>query len=75
MFDANDFGMFTDRGNSIVANLVDRARRNRLSWKQVYQELCRIGDQPETGEATDTAVREAVYYTLGFHKTDEAFYC
>lgn len=75
MYNENDYGMFTDQGNEIVANLVNNARSDNLSWKQVYQELYRLGDQLGTGEATDTEVRNAVYFSLGFDKTNENFYC
>lgn len=74
IFDPNYYGMYTDKGNLIVANMVDRARTEGWTWKQTYQELLRLGDEPDTGEATDTEVRECVYYKLGFHKTDESFW-
>lgn len=74
MFDPNYYGMFTDAGNMQVANLVDRARAEGWNWRQTYQELCRLGEQKGTGEATDTEVREAVYCKLGFNKTDQSFW-
>lgn len=75
IFDPNYYGMFSDKGNMIVANLVDRARAENMTWPEVYAELLRLGDEPDTGEATDTEVRECVFCKLGFHNTDESFYC
>lgn len=74
VFDANYYGMFSDEGNLAVAALVERARTERLTWRETQRELELLSEQPNTGEATDTDVREAVYVKLGFHKTDECFY-
>ena len=74
-FDANYYGMFTDKGNALVANLVDRARTEGWDWKRTYQELVALERVPGAEEATDTEVREIVYCKLGFHKTDESFWC
>ena len=75
IFDPNYYSMFTDKGNMIIANLVYRAGTENMTWPEVYRELTRIGLQPGLGEATDTDVRECVFYKLGFHKQDVAFYC
>ena len=70
-----DYGMYTNKGNAIVANLVDRARQAGWNWKKTYQELVSLERVPGASEATDTEVREAVYVALGFDRTDEPFYC
>jgi len=75
MFDANYYAMFSDKGNMAVANLVDRARAENMTWPQVYAELVRLGEQKGTEEATDTEVREAVFCKLGFHNKDVPFFC
>lgn len=75
IFGPNYYSMYTDEGNAIVANLVDRARAESWNWPRVYQELVALESKPGTEEATDTEVREAVYFKLGFYKTDEPFYC
>jgi hypothetical protein len=69
----SDYQMYTDAGNHAVDAIVRSARILNLSWPQVHQELRNLAKRsPEDfGEATDTAVREAVYYTLKF---TESFY-
>jgi hypothetical protein len=69
-----DYGMYTDAGNMIVANMVDRARSQGWDWKQTYQALVALESVPGAEEATDTEVRECVYHKLGFHKTDQSFW-
>jgi hypothetical protein len=58
-----NYGMFTDCGNVMVDSIVNKARRDNLTWKQVYNMLGDLADlnYDRFGEATDTAVREAVY--------------
>jgi len=75
VFDPNYYAMFTDKGNMAVANLVDRARAENMTWPEVYRELVRLGEQKGTEEATDTEVREFVFAKLGFHNKDVPFYC
>lgn len=67
-----DYAMFTDLGNAAVHALVERARAERMTWAQIYRALCALAEQPEFGEATDTAVREVVYDALRIE--DEDFY-
>lgn len=74
MFDPDYYGMYTDKGNCIVANLVDRARSEGWDWKRTYKELVALESVPGAEEATDTDVREAVYTKLGFHRTEQSFY-
>jgi hypothetical protein len=70
MYNSPDYQMFTEFGNDAVHAIVRHARVLRLSWPQVYKELESLADRfPEDfGEATDTAVREAVYYALEFNR-------
>lgn len=74
MITQSNFSMFTAKGNELVANIVDRAKRNSWTWPKTYAELVKLSKNHPTvaGEATDTAVREVVYTTLNF--TTE-FYC
>lgn len=66
----NDYGMFTEFGNDAVAAIVRQARTLNMSWDQVNDELYALAKRfpNDFGEATDTAVREAVYIELGFDK-------
>jgi hypothetical protein len=66
------YAMFSDLGNAAVHAIVERARADQLTWAQTYRALRALAEQDEFGEATDTAVRECVYSTLGFD--DEPFY-
>ena len=63
---APDYAMFTMLGNAAVHAVVEKARADQMSWAQTYRALCALGEQPQFGEATDTAVREYVYDALGF---------
>ena len=65
------FGMFTEAGNQAIDGLVTVAKAMELSWPEVYNALEVLADNPKFGEATDTAVREAVYSALQF---DTEFY-
>ncbi len=58
------FAMFTDAGNNAVASLVTDAKRFRMDWPQVNFALQILARKPEFAEATDTAVREAVFCAL-----------
>ena len=59
-----NYGMYTDAGNSAVDSIVEIARKHQLSWQTVYDMLEAISLEEAYEEATDTAVREAVYETL-----------
>ena len=65
------YGMFTDAGNQAVHAIVEYAQASNLTWLEVYQELCRLGEVKAFGEATDTMVREIVYDAIG---ADGPFY-
>ena len=63
-----DFAMFTDAGNAAVAAIVeDAADRYTIledAWERCYTELEKLEKLEVFAEATDTAVREAVYAAL-----------
>ena len=67
-----DYAMFTELGNAAVHAIVIAARANNLTWPQTYHALCKLSEEPQFGEATDTAVREVVYSALNF---ETSFYC
>ena len=60
------FAMFTDAGNSAVAEIVKTSKEKNLCWLETYQELCNLSRVSAFAEATDTAVRECVYDACGF---------
>ena len=64
MIATQHYGMFTDAGNSAVDSIVEMARKHQLSWPVVGSMLSALALQEAYDEATDTAVREAVYETL-----------
>lgn len=59
-----NFGMFTAEGNMKVKHIVAFAIAFQSSWSQVYQELVNLSKVEGFEEATDTAVREAVWIAL-----------
>ena len=69
---APEYAMYTDLGNAAVHAIVVKARADKMTWAQTYRALSALAEQEEFGEATDTAVREMVYATLGF--VNEKFY-
>ena len=62
------FAMFTDSGNQAVSKLVEMAKAKGWDWPRTQSELYVLAnaDAQLYGEATDTAVREAVYDACGF---------
>ena len=62
------YGMFTDFGNDAVDAIVRTAKVLNMSWPQVYAELESLAQRfpNDFDEATDTAVREAVYVACNF---------
>ena len=62
------FAMFTPEGNAAVAKLVEMAKAKGWDWPRTMSELYVLADSDAQlyGEATDTAVREAVYDACGF---------
>ena len=71
-----DYAMYTELGNAAVHAIVIAAEAGNMTWKQVYGALRKLADSNEDafGEATDTAVRECVYYALGFERKAQEFY-
>lgn len=63
-----DLGMFTHAGESAVYGIIVAAEANNLTPDQVLASLERLAKQPDFEEATDTAVREAVFEALGFYE-------
>ena len=63
-----NYSMYTEFGNDAVGAIVRQAKILKLDWPTVVDELRKLAkDWPKDfGEATDTAVRECVYYDLGF---------
>lgn len=61
-----DYAMFSDFGNCMVAEIVKGAKYKNLQWREVYQMLETISTIKGCEEATDTAVREAVYFAMGY---------
>jgi hypothetical protein len=60
-----NYGMFTDAGNDAVAQVVELAKTTGISWNTVSAMLYAVADNNEVySEASDTAVREAVYLEL-----------
>ena len=64
MIATQNYGMYTDAGNSAVDSIVTMARKHQLSWHTVHDMLEAISLEEAYEEATDTAVMEAVYQTL-----------
>ena len=70
-----DFGMFTHAGESAVYGIIiaaevaaDMGMPEDEQIQFVLKSLERLAKQPGFEEATDTAVREAVFEALGFFK-------
>ena len=64
MIATQNYGMYTDAGNSAVDSIVEMARKHQLSWPTVVGMLEAISLEEAYEEAGDTAVKEAVYETL-----------
>ena len=69
-----DFGMFTHAGESAVYGIIvaaevaaDMGMPEDEQIQFVLKSLERLAKQPDFEEATDTAVREAVFDALGFY--------
>ena len=62
------YAMFTDAGNQAIDGLVTVARALELEWPAVDFALQVLSRRPAFAEATDTAVREAVYCALEFDR-------
>ena len=64
MIATQNYGMYSDAGNSAVDSIVEMARKHQLSWPTVVGMLAAISLEEAYEEARDTAVMEAVYQTL-----------
>ena len=64
MIATQNYGMYSDAGNSAVDSIVEMARKHQLSWPTVVGMLEAISLEEAYEEARDTAVMEAVYQTL-----------
>lgn len=81
---AENFGMFTDKGNYMVSRIADAARElagvdgpenpTRLAWQWAKRELEKLATADEFGEAMDTEVRELVYDHVVENKLGVDFY-
>jgi hypothetical protein len=62
------FGMFTDRGNEAVGQLVALAKTAKLNWPDTYKmmQVLADSDPDQYGEVMDTMVREIVYDACSF---------
>ena len=64
----SDYQMFTDAGNAAVAAIVedavDRYTNPTDAWERCYTELEKLQAVEAFAEATDTAVREAVWLAV-----------
>ena len=65
-----EYGMFTPEGNAAVGAIVLASKTLSLSFNEVANLLEKLAESnfDKFGEATDTAVREEVYYELGFYE-------
>lgn len=61
---APSYGMFTDEGNVAVHEIVTVAYRINISWKIVMQMLESLSRVKGFEEASDTAVRDEVWFAL-----------
>jgi len=61
-----DFGMFTDAGNEVIADIVEITKKYEFDWRMTHSYLCDLAKDIRFCEATDTEVRERVYDACGF---------
>lgn len=61
-----DYGMFSEAGNKAVSGIVYYAKSFNCTWAAVEKALYYLAEDKDFAEATDTAVREAVYIELGY---------
>ena len=68
---ASHYGMFTDEGNAAVHEIVAVAYRITISWKVVMQMLEKLSRVKGFEEASDTAVRDEVWFALSGRLNNE----
>ncbi len=61
---SNSFAMFSEEGDKKVGVIVMSAILGKCPWNWVMWKLDHLGAIPEFEEATDTAVRDAVWERL-----------
>jgi len=66
MIATQDYDMYTDAGNEAVNSIVEMACKHQLSWRTVKYMLAALALEEAYDEASDTAVREAVYQSCDF---------
>lgn len=62
------YGMFTDAGDAVVANLVAMAKTHSLSDVVVMAMMEAISKDECFAEITDTEVRECIGCALGWYR-------
>ena len=68
---APHYGMFTDEGNAAVHEIVAVAYRIDISWMVVMQMLEKLSRVKGFEEASDTAVRDEVWFALSGRLNNE----
>ena len=59
-----DYAMFTDEGNQRVHQIVEFAKGKFMTFEQTVGLLSQLSQKAGFEEATDTAVRECVYFAM-----------
>ena len=60
----NEFGMFTDAGEDLMADVVTLARKYQLNDRSVGLILQALAENEVFAESTDTVVRERVFASV-----------
>ena len=68
------FEMFTEQGNRLVAQIVKNAIAKQLDWPEVHAQLHELAKHSSYGEATDSSVREIVYWAIGAERRGERYW-
>lgn len=63
-----DYGMFTESGNSLVADVIQMAKTYGLNHTVVMRMMESIAKEEDFGEIADTEVRESVGDALGWYE-------
>ena len=63
-----DYGMFTESGSNLVADVVKMAKTYGLTPTVVMRMMHAIAIDERFGEITDTAVRETIGEELGWYE-------
>ena len=70
---SNTYSMFSESGDILVEGIVNAAKETNAPWPSVYNQLLKLGETEEFGEATDTQVRDNVFDAIGY-SDDTPFY-